>query len=401
MNYGAYQGHTGNGNGSGQQGGYYAPTAQATTPGYAPVYYGASNGTDLGNHAALEDRKRGLDVMNNLFGSIKRQDFDAHSYADVSHRLQPFHNMQLPIHAVGGVMSDYQQSLPPMIGTQAGAAVYGPTAASAHGFSIPNLRTKQDAVEAERMIEQMVHTAYESSHSQAVSGASQPGAVHIASGLTLRTSNSPPSAQLSRGHLMRNTSTSTNADTPELTPGSTVYSNGHSPTSVEFNTPTASQAPVNGQPMYPSLPNASSSMTGTAPTSTLGNQYDHENRRRYSGNLLQKSAPGPGSRVHGGSEDRSQDRMDIDSANGAQAPTLMGRTLSSKMIDPALSGDVPSSSESPTPPSSGLAAEVDQVWVDNLRLLEGLRDFVRAKLEHNDFEDEHPGQSLYPELRTV
>lgn len=390
MSYGAFQGHNPNG---GTHTGYYAPTAQSTSQSYGPVYYNVTNGNDTGNQASYNDRKRGTELVDNLFGSIKRHDFDPHSYSEISSRLMPFHNVQLPLLSGGGGMSEYHSG-PALMSSHAGpTTLFAPTAPHGYSLPIPNLRTKLDMVDAENYLQNMVQTAYESSTSVAVAGIAQPGAHHISTGLTLRTSTSPPSMPTGSAHMRD--AQSSHASTPQLTPGSSHGSHysEHSPTSGV--SPTEQHHTLSHSSGYPTLPNASS-MAGQAPSSTLGNHYDHDIRRRYSGGRLQKAAPG--------AIMKRDDEMDIDDRRSATPkPEVKSRSVSKHMIDPALSGYTNSGSSSPTPTASPTGGEVDETWVYNVRLLEDLKKYVSARLERGDYEEDdarmEEGKSLYPVLK--
>ena len=365
MNYG-FQGHTTNGN---SQQGYYAPTAQTTSQSFGgSVYYSVNNSGHASNQASYSDRKRGTEAVDSLFGSIKRHEFDPHSYSEIANRLVPFHGVQLPLLSAGGSMSEYQAG-PAVMSAHGPSTIYTPSASHGYILPMPQLRTKQDLVNADQYLAQMVATAYENGAQAGAAGLAQSGAHHLQSGLTLRTSNSPPGMQMAS---VRNHSHSSDVSTPELTPGSSHYSDGHSPI--------AHSSPIEQQPtpqaVYPTLPGVTSSIPGQAPSSTLGSQYDNELRRRYSGGHLQKAAPGAMKHEENmDTEEEFASTPRVDSSHRKQ------RSLAKNMIDPALSGDILSSSSSPTPPAT---AAVDEEWVENMRLLETLRDCVRAKLDRGE-----------------
>ncbi|EHK99128.1 putative pH-response transcription factor pacC/RIM101 [Glarea lozoyensis 74030] len=142
----------------------------------------------------------------------------------------------------------------------------------------------------------------------------------------------------------------------------------------------------------------------TAPASTLGTNFDSDPRRRYSGGMLQRSARD----------------MDDDSSNGSRTPTskensprlenTVRSTLSSN-IDPSLSGALSPSAQSEGGDSARDRAE--EAWIENIRVIEALREFVRQRLTDQDYikdeeEDEEmtdakspekSSESLYPVLR--
>jgi len=150
--------------------------------------------------------------------------------------------------------------------------------------------------------------------------------------------------------------------------------------------------------------------TTGAPPSALGASFDADGRRRYSGNLLQKAAPAR----------RSSDDMDIseqgspkDSRRGSEQDSLRHNVnqlaIQSPKVDPAL--------RSPSQASSGdHAVDSQEAWVENIRTIEKLRNYLKERLEQHDFvdsdeEDTSPvdakssmsedAQSLYPVLRAV
>jgi len=112
--------------------------------------------------------------------------------------------------------------------------------------------------------------------------------------------------------------------------------------------------------------------------------------------------------------------MDDDSSNGSRTPTpkessprpenIIKSTLSSN-IDPSLSGALSPSSLSEGGDSARDRAE--EAWIENIRVIEALREFVRQRLTDQDYikdedEDEEmadakspekSSESLYPVLR--
>ena len=385
MAYG-YQGHTGSQ-------GYYAPTAQQTSTSYGPVYYNVNSGPDIGSNASYESRKRGFDTLNEFFGDAKRRNFDPSSYAEVGNRLLAFQGVQLPIPLGGGGMADYPAQS--MVSTQSGG-VYGPTAS--HGYALPpmpNLRTKSDLTAIDHILEQMSGSAYENAGSANASGVAHVGAQHIARGMSLRHSNSPPAGlQLPSNHM---STASNHGSTPDLTPGSTVvsYSSGHSPRSEASNS--GMSPPMIGTSMYPTLPATATSNPNMAPSSNLGTQFNHDIRRPHSGGTLQKAQPARGSvKVKHEDDAGHDDSMDVDDAPASNADTpisthnnVSSSKISKHNIDPALAGGfgASESSDSPTPPAVA-SGEVDESWVENMRLLETMRAFVKGRLERGEWEDD-------------
>ncbi|KAK2818402.1 hypothetical protein FQN49_007935 [Arthroderma sp. PD_2] len=189
---------------------------------------------------------------------------------------------------------------------------------------------------------------------------------------------------------------SPHASTPALTPPSSAqsYTSGRSPVSLASHhgmSPTHNPSTAG---MYPTLPattgqdNLSAgypTVSSAAPPSTLSSVFD-DDRRRYTGGMLQRSRP------------------DID----LSAPSVKRdeeSKLSSSVIDPALrrasadmqpemeedSSDRRSSSATPTPTTAPAATTDDrhtggeQQWVENVRLLQRLRDYVLERLNSGDY----------------
>ena len=397
MNYSnPYQGHNGNVAGNTTPGFVYGPTHSTANQGYGVSYYQLGNGSGV---AAPSMNTHNQVVIDNWFRSLKGQQINPSDYDDIHQSLAPLRNVPLPLSNSGGPIAAYNGGQLAM-DHQSGASHYAPTASNPYPLDISGLQSKEDYLVVAARLETMNRTAYEYQPA-ATTGVPQEHNLQAASRTVTRHSNSPPSNQFPSSHLIRANSSSTNVGTPEMTSGSSVYSNGHSPPSMSFNdsmSPTL-QTPTTGV-MYPSLP-TNGPMNGNAPTPTLGNQY--ERSRRYSGGRLQKAAPG--------SSSRHTDDMDIDSepaqANRNTSSKMIDPALSgdSKMIDPALSGENRSRSGSTTPsPNTAAEEEVDNVWVNNMRILEALKDFVAFKLKQFDASEgqvpEEQGKTfMYPELK--
>ncbi|MCJ1384669.1 hypothetical protein MMC17_007787 [Xylographa soralifera] len=397
MNYSnPYQGHNGNVAGNTTPGFVYGPTHPTANQGYGVSYYQFGNGSGVATSSATANSQM---VIDNWFRSLKGQHINPSNYDDIHQSLAPLRNVPLLLSNTGGAIAAYNGGQMAM-DAQSGASHYAPTAPNHFPLDISGLQSKEDYLDVAARLETMNRTAYEYQPA-ATAGVPQQDTHQAASGTNTRLSNSPPSNQFPSSHLIRANSSSTNVGTPEMTSGSSVYSNGHSPPSMSFNdsmSPTL-QTPTTGV-MYPSLP-THGPMNGNAPTPTLGNQY--ERSRRYSGGRLQKAAPGTSS--------RRTDDMDIDSEPPQAAKTMSSKMIDpalsgdSKMIDPALSGENRSRSGSPTPsPNTAAEEEVDNVWVNNMRILEGLKDFVAFKLRQFDttggqVPEEQGKNFMYPELK--
>jgi len=397
--------------------GYYAPQQPAS---YGPVYYPVSHGGDIGQHAAYDNRKRNYDALNEFFGDAKRRQIDPTSYAQVGQRLMALAG--LPIH--GGGISDYMHapSMVPVDGHHGGHG--GPMPQHQYALPLPNLRTKNDLMNIDQFLEQMQSTVYENSNAAAAAGIQQPGAHYTHSGVNFRQSHSPPQTALhGLGHMGSHVSSShvtapmmathsshsTTSGTPALTPSSSSvsYTSGHSPVSSHGMSPTSRHSSTSAA--YPSLPAVSigySPHSTTAPTSTLGPNFDSDPRRRYSGGMLQRSAV-PKSEM--------MDTSDNDSTPSPKetTPTIRTSVVSSN-IDPALSGVTSPSAQSESGESAKDRAE--EAWIENIRVVEALRKLIQDKLERREYVEEEDvsmsgtegtevkaeeksSESLYPVLR--
>ncbi|KAI9928985.1 hypothetical protein MW887_001378 [Aspergillus wentii] len=383
------------------------PPPQAANPSYGNVYYALSQGQEAG-HASYESKKRGYDALNEFFGDLKRRQFDPNSYAAVGQRLLGLQSLQLPILSSGPV-PEYQPMPAPVAVGGGGYSPTGPHPAPAYHLPpMSNVRTKNDLINIDQFLEQMQSTIYENDDHVAAAGVAQPGAHYIHNGMSYRATNSPPSqippshaaATTSAGSMMASSAHSPTAGTPVLTPPSSAqsYTSGRSPVSLPA-THRVSPLHDGGSNMYPRLPSATiaDSMTAgyptassAAPPSTLGGIFDHDDRRRYTGGTLQRARP---------EERRLSVQMDI-SQDGKedrdQTPPAKERTasprISASLIDPALES---STSSSPTDAETALqtakaATEVaereDVQWVEKVRLIEYLRNYIAHRLERGEFD---------------
>jgi hypothetical protein len=396
--------------------GYYAPQQQSS---YGPVYYPVSNANDIGQHAAYDTRKRNYDALNEFFGDAKRRQIDPTSYAQVGQRLMALQG--LPIH--GGGLSEYIQTAPSLVSVDGHhGGHHAPMPQHQYALPLPSLRTKNDLMNIDQFLEQMQSTVYESSNAAAAAGIQQPGAHYTHAGVNFRTSQSPPQTSLhGLGHMNHHVSSphvtapmmqshsaqSNSSGTPALTPpsSSVSYTSGHSPVSSHGYSPVSRHSST-ASAAYPSLPSVSlgySPHSTTAPTSTLGTNFDIDSRRRYSGGMLQRSALAA-----------TMDSSDDSPTPSPKPPThTIIRTEVTNNIDPALSGVNSPGATSESGDSARDRAE--EAWIENIRVIEALRKLINDKLERKDYEDdedttmggtdeketrvEKTSENLYPVLR--
>jgi hypothetical protein len=386
--------------------GFYGGPPQNSA--YGPVYYAVNQSQQLNND--YEIRKRAAyDALNEFFGDAKRRAIDPTTYYDVGQRLMGLQGVQLPV--LGG-------------GYQSGMGEYGhggtmvaqgqhPPMHHPYSLPLPNLRTKSDLLNIDQFLEQLQSTVYENPNHAAAAGVAHPGH-YIHTGASYRSSNSPPG--LSSSHSQSSHATaigSTSAETPALTPASSVLSYGsqHSPGATHSSGVSPTSRNSIGS-MYPTLPSVSamSDMSAAAPSSGLAPAFDTDNRRRFSGNLLQKAAP---DRSESNSMDTSSDSGSPKDRHDSEHDNLHHNVnqlaLHSPKVDPALRSPSVCSSTTEQGDSS------QQSWVENIRVIERLRAYLKERLEAHDFSDDEEdvkheqerrmsdddAHNLYPVLRAV
>lgn len=154
--------------------------------------------------------------------------------------------------------------------------------------------------------------------------------------------------------------------------------------------------------MYPRLPSATEGMaagypasSGAAPPSTLGGIFDNDERRRYTGGTLQRARPAS----------RAASEMDLssdDKDSGERTP----KQISTSLIDPALHSGSPSEEDDVTRTAKAATevadrSDVQSEWVEKVRLIEYLRNYIANRLERGEFNEEmeHGNVSRSPESR--
>ncbi|KIW01163.1 hypothetical protein, variant [Verruconis gallopava] len=383
---------------------YHGPGAPQQSSAYGPVYYAVSQPQNL--NAEYEMRKKAaFDALNEFFGDAKERRIDPTTYYDVGHRLMALQTIPAPV--LAGYTSDAYGGASIATGPQLLQPQYS--------LPLPNLRTKSDLLSIDQFLDQLQQTVYENSNQAAAAGVAVPGAHAVHTGLNFRTSNSPPTMPAGQGQLSSHAAgipTTTGAtDTPALTPASSVlsYTSGHSPSSVNStHNISPSQRPSAG-PMYPTLPGVNAMAEGA---SGLGSSFDADLRRRYSGGQLQKGAPSAGdvmetedTPVQSPRSGRDSPMPKIDKL-GVSSPSMRNSNL-----DPALRSPGAFSEGS----ASDYADKVQEAWIENVRTIEMLRNFVKEKLERGDYvrddeddqevpktkTEEDEAASLYPVLREV
>ncbi|KAI4865893.1 hypothetical protein F4820DRAFT_418959 [Hypoxylon rubiginosum] len=342
-----------------------------------PMYYQPMGGR--GDHmgyqasAADYDRKRTYDALNEFFGEAKRRQLDANSYNQVGQRLLPLHGV-LPTHS-GPINGDYLPSPVPAVMPVEGPNGHGPYQQHYSLPPMPNIRTKNDLVQIDQLLEQMQSTVYENSNTAAAAGVHQPGSHYMP--LAFRHSQSPPHSAAPAQPSMHNgsysaahvasplTAVSTHSNgTPAVTPPSSTmsYTSGHSPSASSTGlSPSTRHSSTTA--LYPTLPAVTSGYPGQSATSTLGPSFDPDPRRRYSGGMLQR-------------------------ANPATRPQIDHELSSTPKPESAIS-----TVSSPSPESESAEDQMYEAWLDNVRTIEFLREYIIDRLKRNDYEPDSPTSS--------
>ncbi|KAI1384581.1 uncharacterized protein F4822DRAFT_415626 [Hypoxylon trugodes] len=347
-----------------------------------PVYYQpmGGRGDHMGYQASADydNRKRTYDVLNEFFGDAKRRQLDPNSYAQVGQRLMPLHGA-LPLHS-GSMGAEYLPAPGVMAVDGQG---HGPYQQHYSLPSMSNVRTKSDLVQIDQLLEQMQSTVYENSNTAAAAGVHQPGSHYLP--LNFRHSQSPPHSAAAPQSAMGNggysaahvpspltTVSSTHSNgTPAVTPPSSSmsYTSGHSPSASSSNQSPSTRHSSTASTLYPVLPPTTSGYPGQSATSTLGPNFDTDPRRRYSNSMLQR-------------------------ANTAHRPEPLSTTpRASEPPSAAISAVSSPSAES----EASAEAREDQVyeqWLENIRVIEYLREYVIDRIKRKDFEDESGSEGM-------
>lgn len=404
---------------SGQTNNSYYPNPQQYS-GYGQVNYPGAN---LGDQQSMDTRRRAIEALNDFLGDVKRRALDPTSYYDVGQRLSTT-SLPLPVSSGNGyslgngngyggnnqnhAFNPVHQLMDSFGGSSQGMPMNGGGGGGVHApltqnYSLPmsNARTKNDLLDIDRFLEQLQATVYESSNQAAAAGIQQPGShaqlpTNFGFNNYHRHSNSPPQFQhhssnasasqplTSVAQMASMTAHAQGLDTPALTPASvsSYQSSGQSPMSSH------SRSSGDGASMYPQLP----SVTGmsdmgagytSAPPSGLASGFDGFEGRRYSGGRLQREAPGP--RRDG---DAQSDAMDLDEeqARTPRKEDASQENASPSNVDPALRSPQPEQAEHTPSRSESVDDRTQEAWVENVRVIETLRNWIKDRLAQSDFE---------------
>lgn len=371
--------------------GYYAPQPSTNYGLYfnqPPL--NTSRTEHLGYSAASGgyDRKRAYDMVDDFFGNAKRRQIDPSSYADIGRSLLPLHGS---LSMSNGPMATTAQYMPQPAGPA--AILHAPTPShnplsQQYYLPMPNARTQKDLIHIDNLLGQMQDTIYDNA-SHATAGVHVHNGEHGFGGY--RGTPSPPTAHRSPGgipvtadnyHSVSAVSMASpltaisSTGTPAVTPPSSSmsYTSGHSPSpsSSGMSPQSRHSSTAGASVMYPTLPTSLPAVSqgfGHSTTTTLGPSYEGNERRRYSGGMLQRARAGP---LPPPFEDKS----------GASTP---------KASDSALSVGSPSSESDVSDATRERDEQYDR-WLENMRVIETLREYVRGRLDRKEFIQE--GQEL-------
>ncbi|KAG6115857.1 hypothetical protein E4U13_002396 [Claviceps humidiphila] len=371
--------------------GYYAPQPSTGyglyfnqppmhTPRAEHMGYSASAASSAGSF----DRKRTVDVLDDFFNSAKRRQIDPSSYVQIGRSLLPLHGaLSMPNGPMAAAPEQQYipQHAPPSMVQNNPTPTQNPLSQQYY-LPMPNARTQKDLIHLDNLLGQMQDTIYENSshvtagvhihndngfggfrHSQSPTvlqrgsptGMTMPGDGYHQS-VSAASMHSPMTAISSTG-------------TPAVTPPSSSmsYTSGHSPSPSASSglSPQSRHSTTASAVMYPNLPASLPAVNqgfGQSTTAALGPSFDYNDRRRYSGGILQKARTIPPIRP-------------AEEVNGRTTP---------KPGDSVASVGSPSSG-SETSETTREGEEQYDRWLENMRVIEALRDYVRSRLDRKDY----------------
>lgn len=270
----------------------------------------------------------------------------------------PLHGA-LSVHT-GGIGTQYMTAAPalPAIGSQPSAQ----QALDQHYYlpPMPNLRTKGDLEQIDQILEQMQSTVYENSGS--------PPSTHYPSSFDLRHQSPVSRANVSNDHyavsaaqmpspLSAVSSTTSGGSAAHTPPSSSLsYTSAHSPSSSSALSP-GSRHGSSASVAYPSLPATTSYGSSTI---SLGSTFATNDQRRLSGGMLQRAS---------GARRASED-------DGATTPKAAPAEGSQSPASPSDDSD------------NGGEPEPYEAWLQNVRVIEFLREAIQDRLKNGEFESE-------------
>ncbi|KAF4587769.1 pH-response transcription factor [Ophiocordyceps camponoti-floridani] len=397
----------------GHNGAYYAPqpsTSYALYFNQPPLNGPRGEHVGYGGAAAGYDRKRAYDAMDDFFGNAKRRHIDPSSYAQIGRSLLPLHNSLSVPNGPLGAPDQYMPApapAPAAVPVSVPAMVHGGPAPTTNPLtqqyylphSMPNARTQKDLIQLDNLLGQMQDTIYDNAnhatagvhihgtdaglagvrHSQSPTVLQRsPGGIPVSadgyhsvgSGSGPASASAAAAAAAAAAASMASPMTAmSSTGTPAVTPPSSSmsYTSGHSPSPSASSglSPQSRHSSTASSVMYPTLPTSLPPVAqgfGQSATATLGPSFESSERRRYSGGMLQKARPAPAP--------RSVIETETKAGSGEAATT------------PPVSSPTASDSD-----SDSVKEREDQYdrWVDNMRVIESLREYVRRRLDRKEY----------------
>ncbi|KAH6694513.1 pH-response transcription factor pacC/RIM101 [Verticillium dahliae] len=246
----------------------------------------------------------------------------------------------------------------------------GPLAQQYYLPPMPNARTKNDLVQIDQILEQMQSTVYENAN-QATHGIH----VHGQNTYEYRHSPSPPGM----GHR------GSHGAIPVSQDGYAAASAAHMASPLTAISPSSSgmspqsRHSTTSSVMYPNLPAVSSVFPGQSTTSTLGTNFDNNERRNYGGGMLQRANPAPEARRRSDTPTAIQIKSE-----STPTPSVGSPSSESEMSDGARERE----------------EKYDQ-WLENMRTIEALREYIRDRIARKDFDEKSEGRESSPDAMDV
>ena len=306
--------------------GYYGTQQQhpqGSTYGY--VNYPANQVADGGSHTNMEAQSQSLSALNNFYYDTRRGTFDPRSYTQVETRVMTIQAGGLPFITHGGI-SDQHVGQGHVVGGGGGGGTQTMMSSQFQLPALDHLRTKNDLLHADRIMEQAQATIYERPAQMAAAGAAQviqPEAYHIRNEENnikyhMRVPSEAPKIRNLQHQPMHYTQSASIANSnhsyatespPALTPTNSTQSYpSNSPVSPHSTASTSPIATHSAPAVYPSLTSSSASRSansesvgiynlgmnngsGMASGTTLGGQFPGDAHHRYGGGNLRRGRP--------------------------------------------------------------------------------------------------------------
>ncbi|GKT44023.1 pH-response transcription factor pacC/RIM101 [Colletotrichum spaethianum] len=307
----------------------------------------------IGHHGGYDNRKRAFDMVDDFFAHAKRRQVDPTSYQQVGRSLLPLHGA-LGLHTGPMPGSDYMAAQPQhhvQQHVQGPPSGPGPLTQQYYLPPMPNARTKNDLVQIDQILEQMQSTVYENAN-QATQGIH----IHGQNTFDLRHSPSPPGGHrgshagmsvsqdgyhaVSAAHMASPLTAVSSTGTPAVTPPSSTmsYTSGHSPS------PSSSVNRIHSRPQL---------------------------RQQRAQTLLWRHAP-----ARRPSSPKSP--LILEDSSGVTTPKA--ESIASSVGSP--------SSESDMSEGAREREEKYDQWLENMRTIEALREYIRDRIDRREYSEE-------------